>query len=162
MLRGKPMALWVAEALERRAMEVTVVGKPDLHGPLGYPVIEDLLEGCGPLAGIVTALAKAQGPWSLICACDMPLIGSAPLDSLFETASRSAKQALVPLTPDGRLQPLCAVYAKSAHEPLDRALERGVRRITEALDALAWEPFRVTDGTPFTNVNRPSDLAPGN
>ena len=155
---GKPMALWVAEALSRYAAPITLVGTRELHAGLGLPLIQDSVVGAGPLAGIVTALANAHKPWCLIAACDMPWLGSAPLDSLVRKAGRATSQAILVQTPDGRVQPLCALYARAAHEPLNRALGMGIRKVTDALDGIAWEVLKVNDSPPFTNVNRVKDL----
>ena len=158
LVDGKPMALWVAEALSSYAAPITLVGKRELHAGLGLPLIQDSVVGAGPLAGIVTALGNAHKPWCLIAACDMPWLGSAPLDSLVRMAGRTKCQAILVQTPDGRAQPLCALYARAAHKPLNQALSEGIRKVTDALDGISWEVLKVNDSQPFTNVNRPTDL----
>lgn len=158
LVDGKPMALWVAEALARYAAPITLVGKRELHAGLGLPLIQDSVIGAGPLAGIVTALTNAHKPWCLIAACDMPRLASAPLDTLVHMAGRTKSQAILLQTPDGRLQPLCALYARAAHGPLSRALSKGVRKVTDALDGISWEVVEASDSVPLTNVNRPKDL----
>lgn len=159
LVDGKPMALWVADALSRYAAPITLVGKRELHAGLGLPLIQDSVVGAGPLAGIVTALANARKPWCLIAACDMPRLGSAPLDTLVHMAGRTKSHAILLQTPDGRVQPLCALYARAAHGPLSAALSKGVRKVTDALDGVSWEMLEASDSPPFTNVNRPKDLA---
>lgn len=158
LVEGKPMALWVAEALSRYAAPITLVGKREFHAGLGLPLIEDSVVGAGPLAGIVTALANAHNPWCLIAACDMPRLGSASLDALVRMAGRTKSQAILVQTPDGRVQPLCGLYARAAHEPLNRALSKGIRKVTDALDGISWDVLEVNASQPFTNVNRPEDL----
>ena len=159
LVDGKPMALRVAEALSRFAAPITLVGRRELHAGLGLPLIQDCVAGAGPLAGIVTALANAHKPWCLIAACDMPWLGSAPLDTLVRMAGRTTSQAILVQTPEGRVQPLCALYARAAHEALDKALNKGIRKVTDALDGISWEVLEVNDSPPFTNINRPEDLA---
>ena len=159
LVEGKPMAHWVAEALSRYASPITLVGKRELHAGLGLPLIQDCVVGAGPLAGIVTALANAHKPWCLIAACDMPRLDLAPLDALVRMAGRTKSQAILIQTPDGQVQPLCALYARAAHEPLNRALSKGVRKVTDALNGISWEVLEVSDTPAFTNVNRPEDLA---
>lgn len=158
LVDGKPMALWVAEALSKYAAPITLVGKRELHAGLGLPLIQDSVVGAGPLAGIVTALANAHKPWCLIAACDMPRLGSAPLDTLVHMAGRTKSQAILLQTPDGRLQPLCALYARAAHGPLNAALSKGVLKVSDALDGISWEVLETSDSLPFSNVNRPKDL----
>ena len=156
--RGRAMALWVADALLAHVPTVTLVGTPKLHSSLGIPVIPDQVPGAGPLGGIVTALAHAKCQWCLITACDMPMIADAPLAMLIGKAVRSSRKAILPRTPDGRIQPLCAIYSTAARSPLEDALLDGVRKITEALDRLDWEPLDVENPKPFSNINRVDDM----
>lgn len=158
-VRGRAMALHVADALLDLAESVTLVGDPTRYGPLGLDVIPDRFPGAGPLGGIVTALAEASSPWILVAACDMPRLSPGPLASLLDPAARSEVRAVVPRTPDGRLQPLCAAYAKSAFGPLATALEGGTRKVMEAVRTLEWREIEMDDAAPFANVNRPIDLA---
>lgn len=152
------MALHVVHALGELASRVTLVGDPARHGSLGLPIIPDVTPGAGPLGGIVTALSDAERPWVLIVACDLPNLSAGPLAPLLEIASDSDLRAVLPRTPDGRLQPLCAAYAKEALGPLETALRNGTRKVTDALRGLPWRAVDVEDAAPFTNVNRPSDL----
>ena len=156
--RGKAMALWVAEAVLAHVPTVTLVGDPDLHSSLGMPVIPDQVTGAGPLGGIVAALAHAKCEWCLIAACDMPMVAGAPLAALIGKAARSGGKAILPRTPDGRVQPLCAIYPTAARAPLEDALVDGVRKVTEALERLAWEPFDVESPQPFSNINQLGDM----
>ena len=154
----RPMALWVAEALATHSATVTIVGDPARHGCLGLPVIEDPVPGAGPLAGIVSALENLESPWCLIAACDMPRLGTAPLGSLVREAVCGESQAVLIRTPDGHLQPLCGMYAKSAFEPLNAALKQGIRKVTDALDRVVWQALQTSDPEPFANINRLEDL----
>lgn len=155
---GRAMVLRVADALSPYLATVTLVGHSAKCQNLGLPLIPDTVTGAGPLGGIVSALEHAHAPRCLVVGCDMPLLASAPLALLLKEAARTDAEALVPRTPDGRLQPLCAVYAKRAREPLSRALRAGERKITEALAWVNWKPLPVDEATPFANINRMSDL----
>lgn len=158
LVGGRAMALHVADALRSLADPVTLVGDPDRYGSLGLPVIPDQMAGAGPLAGIVSALANASTPWVLVAACDMPKLSAAPLASLLAAAVQSNVWAVLPRTPDGRLQPLCAAYAKAALDPLSSALQGGTRKVTDAIQSLSWRALDMDDASPFANVNRRSDL----
>ncbi len=153
------MALHVTSALQAWLDTVTLVGHAATLWDCGLPVIEDQVRGAGPLAGIVTALDHAQRQWSLIAACDMPLASPAQVAGLLEATAGCETDAVVPRTPDGRLQPLFAVYRHTALGPLSRALGSGTRRLATALDSVRWTELAVSDGRPFANVNRREDLA---
>ena len=155
---GRAMALHVADALRALADSVTLVGGPRKRELLGLPVIPDQFPGAGPLGGILTALTNASSPWILVVACDMPKLSAAPLASLLDPAVRSSVRAVLPRTPDGRLQPLCAAYARTALGPLANAFRGGTRKVMEAVQTLPWRAIEMEDPAPFANVNRPSDL----
>ena len=70
------------------------------------------------------------------------------------------------MQPDGRAQPLCAVYSKALYAPLAKNLSQGVSKLTKALGGLdirylnAQEYARLDPaGELFLNVNTPGDLA---
>jgi len=70
------------------------------------------------------------------------------------------------LTPANKrgAEPLCAMYHKGSEPELRRALERGVRKVTDGLAELRvemiepakWKGFD-SDGLLFKNVNTPAD-----
>ena len=158
MFNGRAMALRVAEALASRVTAVTLVGDPDLYAPLGMPVIADRIKRAGPLAGIVAALHHSPQSWCIVAACDMPFVSLGVVDQLLGAAGAASVDAIVPQTPDGRLQPLFAAYSKSGLEALEHALLRGTRKLTDALDCVSWAKLPLDDARSFANVNRPSDL----
>lgn len=159
LVDGRAMALSVAEALASRVKAVTLVGDPDQYAVLGMPVIGDRIERAGPLAGIVAALHHTPQKWCIVAACDMPFVSSGLVDQLLGAAGIASVDAIIPQTPDGRLQPLFAAYAKSGLAPLEHALLHGTRKVTDALECVNWAKLPVDDARSFANVNRPSDLS---
>lgn len=155
---GTPMALRVARELGRFVQPVTLVGDPTTYRSLGLPTIPDLVFGAGPLGGIVAALEDTSEPWALIAACDLPCLAEAPLAAILDRTLRGKLEAVVPRTPDGRLQPLCAAYAKSALPTLRAALRTGRYKVADALADLPWGEVAAPQALPFLNINRPIDL----
>lgn len=155
---GRPMALHVAAALDAWLETVTLVGDCRARFNPGLPTIPDSIPDSGPLGGIVAALEHSRRPWSVIAACDMPLVSSDQVANLLQAAAASEAQAVIPRTPDGRLQPLFAAYHRSARAPLASALAEGRLKLARALDAVRWTELAVTDGTGFTNVNTQADV----
>src|SRR4030081_3887792 len=73
---GVPLIVHTAQLLEPLVAEVTVVGSPSRYAQFGSRAIGDDARGqdgrgCGPLAGIATALAATRAQWNLIIACDL-------------------------------------------------------------------------------------------
>lgn len=76
---------------------------------LSGPVVADIKPGFGAWSGLDTALGYAQSEWILVLACDLPFI-SVELLRLLVAVAGDDNDAVVPRQPDGRLQPLCALY----------------------------------------------------
>jgi len=162
--RGGTLAQAIAATVARVAGSATLVGAAEMYQSLGFPAIADLYPGEGPLGGILTALADTTAEWNLVTACDMPGIAPGFLGRLFETARNGGADAVVPIGPSGRLEPLCAVYHRRSLWALEAAFARGVRKIAEGLEDLRTVLLPATEVSPFQNVNTPSEwlaYAPG-
>ena len=157
--RGGLLGASVARAVEQAAGSVTLVGNPDLAAALGRPAIPDLFPGEGPLAGILAALGHTTAEWNLLAACDMPRLSAGFLCALIEEAERCGADALVPVAPSGRPEPLCAAYHRRCRPALEAAFARGVRKVTLALADLRIIWRSAPEATPFQNVNTPEDWA---
>jgi molybdopterin-guanine dinucleotide biosynthesis protein A len=148
--RGSTLAESIAREVALAAGNVTLVGNP----ALGIP---DLYPGEGPLGGILTALAHSEADWNLIVACDMPLARAPFLCSLLAEACERNTDALLPQSPSGRLEPLCAVYHRLARAAIQAQFDAGVRKVTAGLEGLRVSLLKVSQVAPFQNVNTPED-----
>jgi molybdopterin-guanine dinucleotide biosynthesis protein A len=157
--RGIALAEFVARTVAAAAGSAVLVGDPDRHRALGFPVIADRHPGEGPLGGIITALDHSAAEWSLVVACDMPCVSAEFLRSLVNRAEESAADVLLPTGPSGRPEPLCAVYRRRCLPILESAFAAGERKITQALAGLNTLKLAIPDAAPFQNVNTPEDWA---
>jgi molybdenum cofactor guanylyltransferase len=151
--RGADLVSVVAREVARAAGNVTLVGHPDL------PAIPDRYPGEGPLGGILTALHHTSADWNLIVACDMPEISGEFLSGLVAHAMRSPAGILLPCSPDGLPEPLCAVYRRSILPALEDHFARGTRKVTAAFAGIDVERLAVAELSLFQNVNTPEDWA---
>jgi len=138
---------------------ITLVGEISRYANLGYPVVEDIFPGRGPLSGIHAALTKTISEWNLILACDMPQVTTAFLAELMARAEAGQASAVVPVSPDAVPQALCAAYHRRCAAEAARALERGVCKVTEAFAALDIDFWPVPHTHYFRNLNTPEDWA---
>ena len=150
---GTDLVSAVAAAVAHAAGSATLVGHSEL------PAIPDRYPGEGPLGGILTALHHTSADWNLIVACDMPEVSAAFLGDLLAHALHSRADVLLPHGPDGRPQPLCAVYHRRALPVLEHHFTRGIRKVTAALQGIPVEPLAVAELSRFQNVNTPEDWA---
>jgi len=144
---------------------VVAAGDERRIAALAVPQVPDAVPAAGPLGGVLAGLAAARHPLVAVLAVDQPGAHAAVFRLL---ASRWAGEAAVVPRAGGRLQPLSAVWAASAAEPLAALLARGARAAADvALDLGAqvveerdWRA--VAPGADLArNLNHPGDLATG-
>jgi len=143
---------------------VIVADRADKYELPDCRVVGDLYPEIGPLGGILTGLHTLGPGHHLVVACDMPALQPALLRLLLASAG-SEWDVIVPEV-EGRLEPLCAVYADTAIPALQAYLEGGGRALQRALqtevrtrripetELRRYDPSLLT----FTNLNTPDDL----
>lgn len=117
----------------REATGVVVVAPAELAVPAGVLRTREDPPFAGPAAGIAAGLAALtalpSAPWTMTLACDMPGVADA-VDRLRDAAQRAPDAAgFMAVTPDGRRQPLAALYrtevlrtAYAGQDPADRSV----------------------------------------
>lgn len=160
----------VLDALGEAAREsVLIANDPALAAEVPLPSRADAIEGLGALGGIHAALrwaAERQAPGILAVACDMPFLSAALLSRLIErAAAEDAPDIVLPASRGPRgVEPLCAYYGVGCSAAIERAVERGDRRMigfhgdvrVAVLPIAEVETFGDPDVL-FLNVNTPED-----
>lgn len=128
----------------------------------GFTPVFDVHPDCGPIAGLHAALLCCRCDALLAVSCDLPLFSCALAEHLAAQLP-AGSGAAVPVTRDGRIHPLCAIYRRSCAAVFSECLQQGALRMTQALTALdaAYIPL---EESPFsdrllTNVNTPAAYA---
>jgi molybdopterin-guanine dinucleotide biosynthesis protein A len=126
--------------------------------------VPDVQEHWGALGGIQSALAACQRTWALIVACDLPLVTGDLFIRLWQLQTGTS-DAIVPIQPDGRPQPVCAIYRRAVSSAeaalLIEAGEHSPRSLLAKIRT-RWVDFRELADLPgaedfFFNVNTPAD-----
>ena len=160
-LDGEPLILHVIRALEPQVGEVLINANRNLHryADFGHAVVRDDLEGFqGPLAGMLSAMRRAQTPLLLTVPCDAPLL---PGDLAARLATDLREQdARIAVAHDGRrLQPVHALMETALADDLEAFLASGERKIDRWY---ARHPMSETDFSDrpetFVNVNTLEEL----
>ncbi len=152
----------IARELATVTAQVSVVGRAGQDYP-GLAVVHDLHPDWGALGGVHGALAACTAEWALVVACDLPRVKASLFDRLLTL--RQDFDAVAPLQPDGRRQPLCALYRVAACLQLTAALiESGERKPVALLQSVStrWVQFAELADLPgaegfFDNINTPQD-----
>jgi len=158
-LQGRTLVELVVAQAAAVTGNIILVGETSRYANLGYPVIEDIFPGLGPLSGMHAALTHSRSDWNLILACDLPQISADFLVQLMARAEISQAAAIIPVGPDAVPQPLCAAYRRECAAAIAPALENRVSKITEALATLKIDFWPVPHSHCFRNLNTPEEWA---
>lgn len=161
-LAGRPMVEHVLERIRPQVDEVLISANRNrpLYAHYGHRVIEDLEGGyCGPLAGILAALAVVREPWLAVVPCDSPLVPEDLVDRLLRSAT--AESAELAVVHDGfRVQPLFALIHRSRLTHLRAFIDSGGRKVDTWCAQQRMATADLSDHPEaFLNINTPEDLA---
>lgn len=125
----------------------------------GIREVPDRLPGHGPMSGIHAGMLASSAQLFLVLACDMPLFDPDLARTLFDQCE-TGFDACVPF--DGtRMQPLCAVYRRTALPVVQQLLEEGENRMGILLSRIQVRrlecPQRGSFPGVFWNINTPAD-----
>jgi molybdopterin-guanine dinucleotide biosynthesis protein A len=166
--RGMPKGLALVDGVRiadralaalRAATERQIVVANDPRAARWFPglrIVADAEEGLGPLHGLRTALACAEGAPVLVVAWDMPFVTAALL-SLLRTEGERGGVTVLPMSGrPPRPEPLCAYYAADALAACDALLERGERRAAALYESLPGS--RTLGGDTLAELGEPARL----
>jgi molybdopterin-guanine dinucleotide biosynthesis protein A len=127
-----------------------------LEQPVPYRVVFDRKPSAGPLAGLEAGLAAAREEVMFAVACDMPYV-TLELAQAAVAAARSCDAAIPRV--DGRPEPVCGAYRRSALPIIAGALDAGLLRAADVAESLDVTWLEGLDPAQFQSLNTPADLA---
>ena len=147
---------WVADRLAPSFAEVLVsFAEPEqLEQPVPYRVVFDRKLAAGPMAGIEAGLVAARVDPVFVIACDMPFV-TMVVATVAVAAARTCDAAVPRI--DGRPEPVCAAYRKSALPAITDSLNSGHRRAADVLAELDVTWLEDFDGDVVRSLNTPDD-----
>ena len=155
----------IAARLSPVTSSVTLVGNPQAYVGHSLPTVPDVYEKWGALGGLHAALSAAKTDWIIVIACDLPFV-TRDLFERLKSFANEAVDAVVPIQPDGRPQPVCALYRRETCLPeIDRLVREGTHRPIALLRSVGTEYvlFKQLSDLPgaesfFLNLNTPEDF----
>lgn len=176
MIGGRSLVERAVSAMcELTGERVTVVGNDISVEAIEHQirVVSDLVGGPlsqkdnqrAPIFGFYTALTDADNEWIAVLAVDLPF-ATGELLSRLASMRDDEQDATVPVQPDGRLQPLCAIYRRDVFlKATQLAIEAGelsLHKLLRNVRVRRVEPAELADlpGADyfFLNVNTPDDF----
>lgn len=153
---GRPMIEHICRQLRGTFHRLLIsANDPQRFSFLGLDVIPDRVPDQGPLMAVASALEASESELNLIVGCDIPRI-RLPIVRRLLAAARDA-DIVLPVTEDGKEQPLFAVYHRSVRPSLDAALASGARRFTDIYGLCRVRRMMLGEAGWFANLNTPAD-----
>lgn len=127
---------------------------------LGLPLVADIRNGLGPLAGLEAGLMASSNECNMITACDMPFISQSLGRTLLQHLA--TYEAVVPRV-DGGLHPLFAAYRKSCLTEIQYSLDHNQLSIRSFYDRIHLKVLDESsskfefDSMSLFNMNEPKE-----
>lgn len=128
----------------------------------GVRVVEESVQGQGPLGGIASGLMLTGSDENFVAACDMPFIRREAVELMMD--GLAGYEVAVPDTPAG-LEPLFAAYRRQCLPKALSQIEDGNLKVTDfyrllEVHLVPWEELLAIDpsGRMLLNINSPADM----
>jgi molybdopterin-guanine dinucleotide biosynthesis protein A len=147
---------WMGDRLGADFAEVMVAfAEPEqIEQLVPYRLVFDRKRKAGPLAGLEAGLSVARNEVTFAIACDMPYVTRDVAE--MAVAAALGCDAAVPRI-DGRPEPVCAAYRRSALPAITDALDAGRLATSAMLDQLDVTWLEDLDPDLFRSLNTPGD-----
>ncbi|MDZ4672194.1 MAG: molybdenum cofactor guanylyltransferase [Phototrophicales bacterium] len=158
-LGGHPLVHYLLFAIHKAGFSdiCLIANQPEKYSSLDLPIYPDNFADCGALGGIESALTHSKSEWTLVVACDMPLLRPDILHSL-GTMTHENIEMVLPVAGE-MSQPLCALYHQHCLGVARTHLLDGRYRIRDFVSKLRLLLVPIQDEWCFFNVNTPQSLA---
>jgi len=147
---------WLIERLAPGFSDVVVsFAEPEqVHELVPCRLVFDRLPSAGPLSGLEAGLGSARNEVTFAVACDMPYV--TPELAAIAVAASAGCDAAIPRV-DGRPEPACAAYRRSALPKITAALDAGRYRASDLAEQLDVAWLEGVDPDLFRSLNAPAD-----
>lgn len=117
----------IVKTLGQRFSRISIsANRPDEYAFLEYPIVPDVFEDSGPLAGIHSVMKSERTEYLFVVTCDIPFINTDVIDTIID--KRESDKILI--ADDGlRLHYLIGLYPRVFLKDLEKFLERDGRQV---------------------------------
>ncbi len=114
-------------------------------------VVRDIEQGKGPLMGLYSCLSASNTDINLVTTCDNPKPNLKLAREMIKALANH--DAVVPMSINGKIDPLFAVYRKSVAQNAKNLLDKGVGKVMKLLDIIDVSYFNTAERDEIKNIN---------
>lgn len=157
LFNGKPMIQFILDEVNQIAAQILIVTSNPDYLSFGYPLIPDMVENKGPLAGIVSGLSHSTSIYNWVLSCDIPYITT---ELLLKLRNEIGDFDAILAKKNGQVHPLIGCYKKDCLGSLNEQLNLDQLKLMNALSHLNVKEFDAVDFDEkcFQNLNSKADL----
>jgi len=153
---GRPMIDHICRQLRGTFRQVLISANDvEKFSFLGLDVIPDKICDEGPLRAVASALEASGNELNLVVSCDIPRIRLPVVRRILAEAEEA--DIVIPVTGEGQVQPLFAVYRRNIRRHLEDALASGARRFSDIYGLCRVRRKELGETDWFTNLNTRAD-----
>jgi molybdopterin-guanine dinucleotide biosynthesis protein A len=160
LLNDKPLISYVVDVVGGKVDRLLISANRNVerYQSYGEVIVDELTDFQGPLAGISTALSKANTTYLLILPCDSPMVNKTVIDRLIGEMDRADVDICV--ADDGlRIHPTIALIKANLENNLLAFLESGERKLGLWIEQNDFQKVDFSDQPEvFINLNNPQDF----
>lgn len=159
--KGKLLVEYAIDTLKLYCNEIIISTNNSEYHKLGYPLVEDIYKGKGPLGGIHAGLMAAKTEFNLFLSCDMPHINPEAMALIIEQLTPNA-YGFIPIYGD-KLEPMFGIYSKQLIPEIEKRLQSEKLKMRQLiyeqkLQTIDFLPLIQKHKDLFSNMNSPNDL----
>jgi molybdopterin-guanine dinucleotide biosynthesis protein A len=151
MFGGRPLVIYSIKALEPLCGKIllSVNHEIDQYKKFGLEIIQDEMQGIGPMAGLLSCLKRSQTQHNLVLSCDIPFVETELLDFLLSQIENY--QAVVPVHGEEFMEPLCAYYNTNIISQLEEFIKEGNYTMRDFLKLIKLKTIEIDESLSFFN-----------
>jgi len=159
IFQDKPLLLHMIKRIEPFCDRIAISGQNSEYANFEVEMIPDLYPGCGPIAGIFSALKYTGSDWNLMVSVDVPFVNDELFLSLISNIGES--DCIIPEHTSG-VEPLVGLYHRRTLPVIEKMITSGDYRLTNLLSKLSTSYVDCNELIKkhprlFMNINRMED-----
>lgn len=155
-ISGKSFIKMLSEEFDFFEEKMIARGNNECIQEISWTVVKDMYQERGPIGGLYSALKICKSEALFCISCDTPLAQKALYDILYEAFFEDEYDAVICMTKDKRVHPLCGIYRKSTVGIFEQQILSGNNRMMNAMKRMHVkyvELNSLTENEQLINVN---------